>query len=68
MKLKPQYRKAAATKHKKWETVGAIAPIVLASGEVILNVIVIKAPEGKDVKFNVPIEPPKVPLPYRSVN
>lgn len=48
--------KAVSKKLKRLNTIGSYTPFVNAAGEVLLEVICIKAVEGSKVQFNVPLE------------
>jgi len=55
-------RKAGATQLLKLGCVGSITPFTLATGEMLLKLVVLKAPEGKKVDLNIPIQQGKVCL------
>ena len=48
-------RAAAAEKGPRFQTIGSVTPFVSAAGECALIVYCLKAKEGQNVTFNVPI-------------
>jgi hypothetical protein len=61
-KIHSSLRKAGESKLLKLGCVGSITPFGLANGELLMKLIVMKAPENKEVKLSVPIKTKEVPL------
>ena len=55
-------RKAGPTKLLKLGCIGSFTPFVLADGTALMNLVVIKATEGREVTMNIPLEAVKALL------
>jgi len=55
--------RTVAKQLKRLNTIGSYTPFVNAAGEVLLEVICIKAGPGAKVQFNVPIKKPRPSVP-----